>query len=131
MIRKLEDEFELTHGEVDFYVGMEIKRDRVERTIGIGQSAYIRKIIEKFNMAVAKPLSASADMGVMLTKSGEDDGSKFPYRQAVGSLMYAATVSRLDISYAVGEVSRFLEKPSSEHILAVKRIIRYLKRTIV
>lgn len=115
LMRRLEDAFELTHGNVDFYVGMEIKRDREKGTISIGQSAYVRRIIDKFDMTDANPISTPADTGIVLTKSNGADEPIFPYRQAVGSLMYAATVSRPDISYAVGEVSRFLENPSSEH----------------
>lgn len=130
LVRKLENAFELTYGIIDYYVGMEIKRDRVAKTISIAQSAYIGKLIEKFNMIEANPLSTPADTNVILMKTDDTNEMNFPYRQAVGSLMYAATVTRPDISYAVGEVSRFLENPSYEHIVAVKRIIRYLKRTI-
>lgn len=57
------------------------------------------------------------------------ENESFPYRQAVGSLMFAAIVSRPDISFAVGAVSRYLENPSSAHVNAVKRIIRYLNGT--
>ncbi|XP_036347223.1 secreted RxLR effector protein 161-like [Rhagoletis pomonella] len=51
------------------------------------------------------------------------------YRQAIGSLMFAAIVTRPDISYAVGEVSRFMDNPKPSHVSAVKRILRYLNGT--
>lgn len=54
---------------------------------------------------------------------------KFPYREAVGSLMYLAVMTRPDISYAVGVASRDLGEPTSENVLWVKRILRYLRRT--
>lgn len=130
MMDKLENAFEMTRGDPDFYVGMEIKRDRLAKTISIGQAAYITRVIEKFNMTDATPVSTPADVNVMLTKAEEETDTIFPFRQAVGSLMYAATVARPDISYAVGEVSRFLERPSSSHVVAVKRIMRYLKGTV-
>lgn len=49
-----------------------------------------------------------------------------PYREAVGSLLFVASVSRPDIAYAVGVVSRYLEKHGKPHWQAVKR---YLKGT--
>ena len=50
------------------------------------------------------------------------------YRQLVGSLVYL-TVTRLDISYAVHQVSQYLSAPRSTHYAAVLRILRYLKGT--
>ena len=52
-----------------------------------------------------------------------------PYREAVGSLMYAAVGTRPDISFAVGQVARFCDNPGSAHWEAVKRIFCYLKGT--
>lgn len=50
---------------------------------------------------------------------------KIPYQEAVGSLLYAAQVSRPDIQYAVNMVSRYNHNPGK----AVKRIMRYLNGT--
>ncbi|UYV85167.1 hypothetical protein LAZ67_X004795 [Cordylochernes scorpioides] len=54
---------------------------------------------------------------------------KFPFREAVGSLMFASCVSRPDITYAVSQVSEFLEYPGPAHCTTVKNIFRYLKGT--
>lgn len=43
--------------------------------------------------------------------------------------MFAAIVTRPDISYAVGEVSRYMDNPKPLHVSAVKRILRYLNKT--
>lgn len=51
------------------------------------------------------------------------------YRCIVGSLRYL-THTRPDISYAVGVVSRFMEKPTVKHQQAVKHILRYVRGTI-
>ena len=53
-----------------------------------------------------------------------------PYKEAVGSLMYAMVVTRADIAFAVTQVSQFMSKPSLMHCAAVKRILRYLKGTL-
>lgn len=51
------------------------------------------------------------------------------YKEAVGLLLFLATTSRPDISYAVGFVSRFLNKYDSFHWHAVQRILKYLTKT--
>ncbi|KAL7589316.1 hypothetical protein Lser_V15G37921 [Lactuca serriola] len=50
------------------------------------------------------------------------------YRQMIGSLMYR-TASRLDIMFSVCYCARFQAKPREPHMVAVKNIFRYLKRT--
>jgi hypothetical protein len=50
------------------------------------------------------------------------------YRSIVGSLRYLVN-SRHDLAFSVGMVSRFMEKPNSEHWAALKRIVRYVAGT--
>jgi hypothetical protein len=62
-------------------------------------------------------------------KFQSDDGDLLPnpslYRQLVGSLNYL-TITRPDISFAVQQVSQFMQSPRHLHLAAVRRIIRYL-----
>lgn len=123
--------FRITYGEhYYYYVGIEICRDRENNSIKINQRAYIEKILRKFNMETANDISTPADCNTFLTKYVDEEDVKFPFRQAIGSLNFAAIVSRPDISYAVGELSKFTENPKSSHVNALKRIFRYLKATI-
>ena len=55
--------------------------------------------------------------------------SNVPYASAIGSLMYAMVCTRLDISHAVGVVSRYMSHPGIEHWNAVKWILGYLRGT--
>jgi hypothetical protein len=50
------------------------------------------------------------------------------YRSMIGSLLYA-TASRPDVMQAVGQVERFQAAPKESHVLAMKRIFRYIKGT--
>jgi hypothetical protein len=53
----------------------------------------------------------------------------FPFREAVGSLLYLSTHTRIDISFAVGMLGRAMAAPSSHDVVAGKRLLRYLSGT--
>ncbi|KAL5560213.1 hypothetical protein UlMin_036424 [Ulmus minor] len=52
-----------------------------------------------------------------------------PYSSIVGSLMYAQVCTRLDIALAVGVLGRYLSDPSTSHLQAAKKVLRYLQGT--
>ncbi len=51
------------------------------------------------------------------------------YRRIMGSLIYM-TITRPDLSYAVGVVSQFMQTPRKPHLDAVRRILRYIKHNL-
>ena len=65
-------------------------------------------------------------------KLSKDDESKEVdqklYRSMIGSLLYVTT-SRPDVMQVVGLGVRFQANPKETHVLAIKRIFRYLKGT--
>ena len=63
------------------------------------------------------------------TQEEIDYMSKVPYSSAVGSLIYAMVCTRLDISHAMGVVSRYMNDPGKEHWMVVQWILRYLRGT--
>ena len=68
---------------------------------------------------------------IQFPKSAEDINSqKFPYQEAVGSLLFAARDSRPDIEYAVNQASKYSTNFVYKHCLALKRIFRYLIDTV-
>jgi hypothetical protein len=54
---------------------------------------------------------------------------RIPYANAVGSLKYAMVSTRLDISHAVGVVSRYMENLGKEHWEALKWVLQYMRGT--
>ncbi|XP_070022428.1 secreted RxLR effector protein 161-like [Nicotiana sylvestris] len=52
-----------------------------------------------------------------------------PYSSIIGSLMYAQTCTRPDISFAVGMLGRYKSNPGIDHWKAAKKVLRYLKGT--
>jgi len=59
--KRLSETFRITVEDSNTFVGLQIERDRERKTLIIHQSAYTRKIIEKFGMANAKTVSMPAD----------------------------------------------------------------------
>ncbi|KAJ8882406.1 hypothetical protein PR048_014214 [Dryococelus australis] len=60
---------------------------------------------------------------------GDSSFEQDVYRKAIGCLLYTATCTRPDISFAVGELSKFCNNPSQGNWKNVKRVMRYLKYT--
>lgn len=88
----------------------------------LSQEDYIEKVLKRFNMQNAKPLSAPLAGHFKLSnehfpKSQEkiDYMSKVLYALVVGSLMYVMVSTRLNIAHSVGVVRRFLCKPGKMH----------------
>ncbi|XP_043721118.1 secreted RxLR effector protein 161-like [Telopea speciosissima] len=74
-----------------------------------------------------KPISTPVEVNNKLSVEGEDDLEDLTmYRQLVGSLIYL-TMTRPDMSYAVGLVIHFMQKPKKPHLEAARRILRYVK----
>jgi hypothetical protein len=63
------------------------------------------------------------------TEAEKESMKNVPYRQAIGSLMWAAVATRPDIAFAVSLLSQFLENPGEIHWQAAKRVMKYLKGT--
>ncbi|KAK3009920.1 hypothetical protein RJ639_011490 [Escallonia herrerae] len=114
-------------------LGMEIHRDRKAGKLWVTQKSYVEKVLERFSMLNAKPVStplgAHFQLSSRLCPSAEEDVeymSRVPYANAVGCLMYAMVCTRPDISHAVSMVSRYMGNPGKKHWDAVKWIFRYL-----
>lgn len=56
--------------------------------------------------------------------------SKFPYREAIGSLMCLMIGTCPDLAYAVGNLSQFCESPAYESRTAVNRVMTYCGGTL-
>ncbi|KAG8472574.1 hypothetical protein CXB51_034372 [Gossypium anomalum] len=134
---QLSEEFEMKDlGPAKKILGMEILRDRKTSKLYLSQKGYIEKLLCRFNMRSAKPVStplvAHFRLSSALSLQSDDEieyMSHVPYSSAVGSLMYAMVCSRPDLSYAVSAVSRYMANPGKEHWKAVQWILRYLRGT--
>ncbi|GKU88341.1 hypothetical protein SLEP1_g2621 [Rubroshorea leprosula] len=91
---------------------------------------YASDLLKKFGMLECKPISTPMEMNARhCSYKGKDLTSATMYQQLVESLIYL-TLSRSDMSFAVGVVSKFMQNPKKPHLEAVHRILRYVKRTL-
>ncbi|GJT81781.1 putative ribonuclease H-like domain-containing protein [Tanacetum coccineum] len=122
----MKDKFQMSSmGELTFFLGSQVQQK--EDGIFISQHKYVAEILKKFNYSDVKSASTPVDLEKPLVKDGDaDDVDVHLYRSMIGSLMYL-TASRPDIMFAVCACARFQVTPKTSHLLAVKRIFRYLK----
>ena len=113
---------------------MRLIRDKAYGTLKLSQLEYVKKILSRFNMNEAKPVSTPLGSHFKLSKEHSpkieekrEHMSKVPYASSIGNLMYAMVCTRPDITHAVGVVSRFMSRPKKQHWEAVKKILRYLR----
>jgi hypothetical protein len=123
-------------GEASYILGIKIYRDRSRRLLGLSQSTYIDKVLKRFSMEGSKKGFLPMSHGVSLSKAGCPSNeidmrrmSRIPYASAIGSIMYAMLCTRPDVSYALSMTSRFQSNPGESHWMAVKSILKYLRRT--
>ena len=134
---KLNECYSLTDlGPIHWLLRIKVTRNREAHTISLSQTSYIDTILARFSLSDAKPVTTPITPGAKLSKADapSDDTEatrmkKTPYREAIGSLMYAAIATRPDIAFAVSALSQFLENPGEIHWQAVKRIFRYIAGT--
>ena len=115
-------------------LGMRIIRDKANDTLKLSQLQYVKKVLSRFNMNEAKSVSTPLGSHFKLSKEQSpkteeerDHMSKVPYASAIGNLMYAMVCTRPDITYVVGVLSRFMNRPRKQNWEVVKWILRYLK----
>ncbi|GJS01403.1 putative ribonuclease H-like domain-containing protein [Tanacetum coccineum] len=122
----MKDKFQMSSmGELTFFLGLQVQQKK--KGIFISQDKYVHEILKKFNYTDVKSASTPTDLEKPLVKDADaDDVDEHLYRSMIGSLMYL-TASRPDIMFAVCACARFQVSPKTSHLLAVKRIFRYLK----
>ncbi|GAV88435.1 LOW QUALITY PROTEIN: hypothetical protein CFOL_v3_31857, partial [Cephalotus follicularis] len=95
--------------------------------IALSQRKYTLDILGDTSLMGAKPVDTPMDPNVKLDNEKRDlmhEPAK--YRRLVGKLNYL-TMTTLDISFAVGVVSQFMNAPRTPHWDVVLWIVKYLK----
>ena len=134
----MKKEFEVEDlGKTKLCLGLQLEHEA--NGIIVHQSSYIERLLKRFNMDKAHPLSTPMvvrslnlqnDQFCPRESDEEIRGPEVPYLNAIGALMYLAQCTRPDIAFAVNLLARFSSKPTRRHWNGIKHIFRYLRGTI-
>jgi len=125
----LKQKFEMKDlGELRYFLGIEVIQS--PKGIWLLQRQYALNKLSKYGMTGCKPISIPLEQNVKLSADeGDLVEDTTMYRRIVHSLIYM-TITRPNLSYAVGMVSQFMQTPRKPHLDAVRRILRYVKHTL-
>ncbi|MCH80155.1 copia-type polyprotein [Trifolium medium] len=121
--------FDMTDlGRMKHFLGIEVTQN--DQGIFICQQRYAKEILERFNMDKSNAVSSPIVTGSKLSKYDQgEEVNPTKFKQIVGSLMYL-TATRPDLMFAVNLIARFMEHPVESHMVAAKRILRYIRGTL-
>jgi hypothetical protein len=126
---QLRSRYQLTGGEpLQWFLGMEVLRDRMRGLLWLSQASYIDKIatLAQTKTSPDSPMGKEELLPYEGTATARDITN---YLRKVGSLLYAAVITRPDIAFAVSRLARFSTNPGPLHQKAADRVLLYLQRT--
>ncbi|XP_073223568.1 secreted RxLR effector protein 161-like [Cicer arietinum] len=93
------------------------------------QQKYIGELLEKFEMNSCNSISNPSEINSKIDECSEEEiVDPTLFRQMVGSLRYLCN-NMPDICYSISVISIFMHDPRKTHLIATKRILRYIKGT--
>ncbi|XP_064462668.1 uncharacterized protein LOC135373382 [Ornithodoros turicata] len=117
-------------GEPTYILGIEVKHDKLRKTLTINQRKYVDEILKRFNMEGSKPVKAPIEVGRSASREETSENisdPNVPYQSLIRNLMYLVQGTRPDIAFAANFLSQFNSNYTQHHWRMAKRILRYLK----
>ncbi|XP_019195815.1 PREDICTED: uncharacterized protein LOC109189657 [Ipomoea nil] len=112
-------------GHLNYFLGIEAFR--TPNGLNLCQRKYTLEILQENGFLDAKPTSTPVTTSQKLSSlEGTALAKPEDFRRLVGKLLYL-TNTRLEISFAVQQLSQFVDKPMDTHLMAAHRVLRYLK----
>jgi Reverse transcriptase (RNA-dependent DNA polymerase) len=104
-----------------------IKLIQKENQILLSQTHFINSLLNKFGLENANPVTTPLDPNVNLDDNEseedlntQDNQASHSYATLIGSLMYLALGTRLDIAYAINRLAQFTQEPKLKHWTTIK-----------
>jgi hypothetical protein len=117
-------------GDLQWFLGIQVMRDWENQQIWLSQESYIEEIARRFQLA---DLNGSPATPISSKPVPNDDLADYAtihlYQRKVGSLNYAAVITRPETSKSCSELASFLNNPSKAHMAEANRCVQYLYGT--
>ncbi|GJR75117.1 microrchidia 6-like protein isoform X1 [Tanacetum coccineum] len=128
IIRSLHQEFAMTDlGSLNYFLGISVTRD--SSRLFLSQKKYAIEILDRAHMANCNLNRTPIDTESKLGSDSDPVSDPTLYWSLAGSLQYL-TFTLPDISHAVQQVCLYMHDPREPHFSALKRILRYVCRTL-
>jgi hypothetical protein len=129
--RALQQRFEIRDlGDLQWFLGVRVVRDISNRKLWLCQDSYIEKMAASFNLKNSKITHTPMPMDDLSPNEQQATPHEIHgYQTRVGSLLFAAVVTRPDIARAASKLSEHLRNPSPDHLAAADQCISYLYST--
>ncbi|XP_019157184.1 PREDICTED: uncharacterized protein LOC109153775 [Ipomoea nil] len=129
LVEVMNKEFEMSIvGQMTYFLGLQVKQS--SEGYFISQKKYAKNLVKKFELESSKTPRTLISTSTKLSK--DDAGPPIDstvYRSLIGSLLYL-TASRPDIMFSFGMCARHQSAPKKSHLIAAKRILKYVRGTI-
>ena len=129
-VKRLQDKHTFTGGnDLQWFLGMEIIRDRPNRRIQLSQTSYVDKISKLVDKSDIRHDTPMANVELKPHKGIATPAEINKYQRKIGSLLFAAVTTRPDVAFATSRLARFLTIPGAHHHAAADRVLLYLQST--
>ncbi|CAM9560550.1 unnamed protein product, partial [Heterosigma akashiwo] len=126
-VEQLGAEFKYKFSPTSRFVGYDLERDRVAKTIKVTAASKMAHILEQHGLQDVH-LKFTRSPGVQMSADSSEKVNVELYQALVGAFLFIKEF-RPDISYSVGKLSRFLACPNADHMDAALYLAGYLRRT--
>ncbi|CAI7787029.1 unnamed protein product, partial [Closterium sp. NIES-53] len=120
-------------GELRSYLGMQITRERAQRTITLTQSHMVHQVLQRFGFQISspQPTPLSTSHSLSAPPSDESVEPSVPYPELVGCLMYLMTCTQPNLAYPLSLLARYVApgRHRKVHWDAAKRVLLFLCST--
>jgi hypothetical protein len=119
-------------GDCQWILNMAIERNRAKKTITLSQKGYVDLVLKSNNVIEGREVStpfkypdvSAVPDGVTPKLLTEEEQSN--YRSIVGAILYAANITRIDLSYIVSVLARYVNTPYNYHMDSARKVLSYL-----
>ena len=129
---KLKDRYGLRDlGELKWFLGIHVVRDRTEKKLWLSQDSYVEKITASFHVDDQSqyPTTPMVTEELAAYDAQATKTQIYEYQRKVGSLLYATTITRPNVARTANKLAESLLNPGPQHREAVTQALTYMYAT--